>query len=223
MPEEFFSVFEDMRSEIDRLSDEVQTLNLIVGPTYQIGVVDEELPAGDFGKVRLSSPVWVTDKYELKSKPYTVKVFNPTEEAVEVDEQINCCRNQWGVWIYVVGGGGPDKSPIIPVELVQVGGTQGDGTTPATWTYDVYLAPKLSGDTTVLDAADPVATPHWYQRPNVGQVEPAFFGLAWRIKKDPPPPEPAEGEDPEDPYEYELTWINEAIIGAICEEEEPAP
>jgi len=45
-------------------------------------------------------------------------------------------------------------------------------------------------------------------------VEKANFGLAWRKSIDPVP------DPPDHPYEYELTWINEAIIGAICEEEE---
>ncbi len=230
--EEFISVFNDMRSEIDRLSEEVESLNLVVGPKFQIGVVKETLTAGDFGWVQLKSPVFTTaaeddddaeDGWELKEKRFKIKVFNPAEEDVEVDEVVTCGRNQWGKWIHIVGGGGDAKPVIIPVVLEKISGDQGDGENPATWQYDAYKAPKESGDEVILDDVDPVASPHHYARPNVGQVEPADFGLAWQIKKDPPPPEPEEGEDPEDPYEYELTWINEAIIGAICEEGEECP
>ena len=208
-------MFNNLRDDVEILRDQVETLNIMVGPKYQLGVVTEVLTSGGFGKVRLKSPVWVSgsDSYELEEKPYTVDVYNPTDEDVEVDEQVNCCVNQWGVWIYVAGGG-PDKSPIVPVTLTQSGGTQGDGTNPATWTYDITPALDPSAGV-VMSAQDPVSSPHHYQRPNVGQVEKADFGLAWRKSIEPAP------EPPAHPYEYELTWINEAIIGAICEEEEP--
>jgi hypothetical protein len=78
------------------------------------------------------------------------------------------------VWA-VVRLDGAARNQIIPVELSQVGGTQGDDQTVASWTYDV-LDP-VAGET-LETAVDPTADPHKWKRPSVGFLVAATFGYA---------------------------------------------
>jgi hypothetical protein len=111
----------------------------------------------------------------------------------------------------LLGAGSGQKGPIFPVQLEQVGGSQGDGTTMPSWTYDVTIVDGQDAGDVILTAVDPTAAPHHWRR-HIGQMAPATFGLVWRKDS-------ASGEEQ---YEYEITWINEILIAAICEEE-PAP
>ena len=79
-------------------------------------------------------------------------------------------------WALVrLGNSSSAKSAILLVTLSQVGGTQGDGENPATWTYDV--ADALSGEP-LESAVNPVANPHHWRRPVVGAMTKAGFGYA---------------------------------------------
>ena len=80
-----------------------------------------------------------------------------------------------GEVLAVVRLDGGARNQIIPVELSQVGGTQGDDQTVASWTYDV-LDP-VSGDT-LETSVDPTADPHKWKRPSVGFFVAATFGYA---------------------------------------------
>ena len=78
-------------------------------------------------------------------------------------------------WALVRLGNPPPSRSVIQVTLSQVGGTQGDGENPATWTYDV--ADALSGES-LGSAVNPVANPHHWRRPVVGAMTKAGFGYA---------------------------------------------
>jgi len=105
-----------------------------------------------------------------------------------------------------LAGSGNGIAPMIPVDLTQVGGSQGDNTASASWTYDVFLASERgTGPTAILTGVDPTSSPHQFRRPNLGQMEKATFGWVWQLADD----------------SYEIGWINEAIIAAECEEEAP--
>lgn len=94
------------------------------------------------------------------------------------------------------------QSVIFPVMLSQIGGAQGDGENPATWTYDVVDA--LSGEP-LESAVNPVAAPHRWQRPSAGTMLPATFGYA-HFQDD--------GEGGED---IVLGWINEMADLAVID------
>jgi hypothetical protein len=86
---------------------------------------------------------------------------------------------------------------IFPVNLTQVGGSQGSNQAPATWTYDV--TDTVDGET-LAGAADPVATPHRWRRPSVGYIIPATFGYAhWNTNG-----------------QLVLGWINEVADQQAC-------
>ncbi|QDU71032.1 hypothetical protein [Mucisphaera calidilacus] len=89
----------------------------------------------------------------------------------------------------------------MPVELTQVGGTQGDETGPATWTYDV-IDPVTGA--TLASAVDPMSSPHRWRRPALGQVIAADFGYAHYA------PNLAYG------YDLVLGWINETLDTQAC-------
>jgi len=91
---------------------------------------------------------------------------------------------------------------VFPVELTQVGGSQGDEENPATWTYDV--ADVVTGET-LASAVDPTASPHKWQRPSIGWMIPATFGYAHYQ------PDGAGG------WELVLGWINETVDQEACE------
>ena len=107
-------------------------------------------------------------------------------------------------WALVrLGNSSSAKSAILLVTLSQVGGTQGDGENPATWTYDV--ADALSGEP-LESAVSPVAEPHHWQRPSVGAMQPATFGYAHFQDF------PDDGEAGE---VLVLGWINEMVPSAL--------
>jgi hypothetical protein len=90
---------------------------------------------------------------------------------------------------------------VFPVELTKVGGEQGDEENPASWTYDVLDV--VTGET-LASGVDPVASPHKWQRPSVGQMIAATFGYAHY--------------QPNDAGEMELVlgWINEMVDQEAC-------
>jgi hypothetical protein len=72
-----------------------------------------------------------------------------------------------GVQWAVVRLGKPIPMHVFPVDLTQYGGEQGDEENPATWTYDVLDV--VTGET-LESGVDPVAAPHKWQRPSIGQM-----------------------------------------------------
>jgi hypothetical protein len=107
-------------------------------------------------------------------------------------------------WAVVRLGITPIAVPIrvFPVNLSQTGGSQGDESHPATWTYDVT---DVETDDTLASNVDPTSTPHRWKRPSIGQMIAADFGYAHY-------------ED--DGYGGEqlvLGWINEMVDQEACE------
>lgn len=99
---------------------------------------------------------------------------------------------QWAV----VRLGTPLAMRLFPVVLSQTGGAQGDGSTPATWTYEVQDA--LTGDV-LASGVDPVADPHQWQRPATGKMIKATYGHAHYQ------------EDGAGGHDLVLGWINEMV------------
>ena len=208
------NIIDGMRAEIEELKAEIESVRDEQIHPFYVGEVDDTIADKEIGEVTLHTVNFDNDPtLDLQARAFSVRAYNGTGESLDAGDKVNVARDAWGIWHVVSGSGGGDPI-IVPVSLTHSGGAQGDGTNPATWTYDITPALDPSAGV-VMTAEDPVAAPHHYERPNVGQVEKATFGLAWRKSIDPAPTPPAH------PYEYELTWINEAIIGAICEEEEP--
>ncbi|MDI9628234.1 MAG: hypothetical protein QM286_06780 [Acidobacteriota bacterium] len=106
-----------------------------------------------------------------------------------------------GVQWAVIRLGQPVPMHAFPVELTKVGGEQGDEENPATWTYDVLDV--VTGET-LASGVDPVASPHKWQRPSVGQMIAATFGYAHYQPND-------AGE-----MELVLSWINEMVDQEAC-------
>ena len=106
-----------------------------------------------------------------------------------------------GVQWAVIRLGQPVPMHVFPVELTQVGGEQGNEENPASWTYDVLDV--VTGET-LASGVDPVASPHKWQRPSVGQMIAATFGYAHY--------------QPNDAGEMELVlgWINEMVDQEAC-------
>ena len=80
-----------------------------------------------------------------------------------------------GVRWAIIRLGGLASQSLFPVKLTLTGGAQGSALIPATWTYDV--ADSITDESLVM-GADPVAAPHNWRRPQVGQVTSATFGAA---------------------------------------------
>jgi len=106
-----------------------------------------------------------------------------------------------GVQWAVVRLGKPIPMHVFPVDLMQYGGEQGDEENPATWTYDVLDV--VTGET-LESGIDPVAAPHKWQRPSVGQMIAATFGYAHYQ------------DDGSGNLELVLGWINEMVDQEAC-------
>lgn len=107
-----------------------------------------------------------------------------------------------GVQWAVVRLGKPIPMHVFPVDLTQYGGEQGDEENPATWTYDVLDV--VTGET-LESGVDPVAAPHKWQRPSIGQMIAATFGYAHYQ------------DDGAGGLELVLGWINEMVDQEACE------
>jgi len=107
-----------------------------------------------------------------------------------------------GVQWAVIRLGTPVPLHVIPVELQQTGGDQGDEDNPATWTYEVKDA--MTGEILAADV-DPVDAPHMWRRPDIGWMEPATFGHA-HFRDD------TYGGD-----ELVIGWINETPGQEACD------
>ena len=107
-----------------------------------------------------------------------------------------------GVQWAVVRLGKPIPMHVFPVDLTQYGGEQGDEENPATWTYDVLDV--VTGET-LESGVDPVASPHKWQRPSIGQMIAATFGYAHYQ------------DDGSGGLELVLGWINEMVDQEACE------
>ena len=103
------------------------------------------------------------------------------------------------VWA-IVRIGDSNAAAIFPVNLTQVGGVDGTGASPATWTYDVFDALPLGGFDPnlppIVSAADPTAAPSVWARPPTGSVVKATAGLAFY----------------DDSNALALAWINEVFV-----------
>ncbi|NLX59345.1 MAG: hypothetical protein GXY74_09695 [Phycisphaerae bacterium] len=108
-----------------------------------------------------------------------------------------------GVKWAVIRFGNHQPMRVFPVDLTQVGGSQGDEANPATWTYDVL---DVATGETLESAVDPTASPHKWQRPSIGQMIAATFGYAHYV--------------PNDSYGYDLVlgWINEMVEQESCDD-----
>ena len=107
-----------------------------------------------------------------------------------------------GVQWAVVRLGKPIPMHVFPVNLTQYGGEQGDEENPASWTYDVLDV--VTGET-LESGVDPVAAPHKWQRPSIGQMIAATFGYAHYQ------------DDGAGGLELVLGWINEMVDQEACE------
>jgi hypothetical protein len=107
-----------------------------------------------------------------------------------------------GVQWAVVRLGKPVPMHVFPVDLTQYGGEQGDEENPATWTYDVLDV--VTGET-LESGVDPVAAPHRWQRPSIGQMIAATFGYAHYQ------------DNGSGGLELVLGWINEMVDQEACE------
>lgn len=101
-----------------------------------------------------------------------------------------------GVQWAVVRLGLPIAMRLFPVVLSQTGGAQGDGSNPATWTYEVQDA--TTGGVLATNV-NPVADPHQWQRPATGQMLVATYGYAHYQ------------DDGAGGRELVLGWINEML------------
>jgi len=78
-------------------------------------------------------------------------------------------------WALVRLGNPAGAGTVFPVNLTQVGGSQGTTTAPASWTYDVVDA---ASGATLATAVNPTASPHKWKRPSAGWMIAATFGYA---------------------------------------------
>ena len=106
--------------------------------------------------------------------------------------------SQWAV----VRLGKPTPLHVFPVNLSQSGGTQGDESYPASWTYEVY---DVETGESLESGVDPTASPHKWKRPSIGQMIAATFGYAHYE------------DDGSGGEQLVLGWINEMVDQEACE------
>ena len=107
-----------------------------------------------------------------------------------------------GVQWAVVRLGKPIPLHVFPVNLSQTGGSQGDESYAASWTYNVY---DIESGNLLESSVDPTSTPHKWKRPSIGQMIAADFGYAHYE------------DDGSGGEQIVLGWINEMVDQEACE------
>jgi hypothetical protein len=107
-----------------------------------------------------------------------------------------------GVQWAVIRFGKPIPLHVFPVNLSQAGGSQGDESYAASWTYNVY---DIKSGILLESSVDPTSTPHKWKRPSIGQMIAADFGYAHYQ------------DDGSGGEQLVLGWINEMVDQEACE------
>ncbi len=163
---------------------------------------DEDINPNSDGKCfamfRLGTP------REFKKRTSTaITVYNHSEaKTIKEGDQFMVALDVWGTYYRIEGGGGD----LIAVDLVQTGGEQGDADNMPSWEYSIFLASDRNAVPTpdpILEDVDPTQGTHKWRR-HLGQMESATHGYGFYN---------VDGD-------FEVCWINEILIAAICEEEE---
>lgn len=79
-------------------------------------------------------------------------------------------------WCYVSIPEAPP--PLFPVSLKKTGGEAGDHKKECSFTYEVKAFPEESGAAALETGLDPTKDPSKYQRPELGKMKEANFGMA---------------------------------------------
>lgn len=128
---------------------------------------------------------------------FDIWVYNVTDKAVDGDKIVTAKYDPFGFWIVDSSTG-----TVFPVDLVQVGGANGSGAGPATYTYDVYAEDgQGAGEDPLATNIDPANGPHLMRR-HIGRMQEASKGLAHYNREN---------------GILELDWINEWIETKQCE------
>jgi len=101
-------------------------------------------------------------------------------------------------WCYVSI---PDAPPsVFPVTMRKTGGSAGDHNTKCSFTYTVKAFPEESGAPDLETGLDPTSNPSKYQRPEIGRMKEATFGLAC-----------FDGDG-----RLVIAWCNEVMVAKAC-------
>jgi hypothetical protein len=183
-------------------------------PAY--GAALEDIAAGDYGKVVVNGPAIVNiDVPSAAAYDFLQRKDMTTAGVLVGTDTATNWRILWNdpaatgttPALVFIGSGGGGPGTMVNIDLVQVGGAQGNGETMPTWTYDVFPArDRGSGPQALLTAVDPTAAPHEWRR-HLGQMEPATHGYGWYNPNG----------------DFEIGWINEILIAAICEDPPGGP
>lgn len=94
--------------------------------------------------------------------------------------------------------GGNRPGELFRVRVEQSGGTDGDDTTQASWTYNVF-----NGVRQLATDLDPLIDPSFFRRPALGSISPATYGMASFTCES-----GASG--------FSLPWVNEVPNVEVC-------
>lgn len=201
--EEYFN-YGDCLPKVDKLAPDTKDST--------IAVALEPIKSGDYGRICLAGACVANVEIPDGStyKYYDIKEFTAAGAVkgtdIDTGRRILWHDTSAGTELAYVAlnlGGGADGT-FVPIDLTQVGGAQGTNLVEASWTYDVFRADERgTGPTAILTDIDPVSGTHKFRRPNLGQMAKATHGYAYMN---------VDGD-------YEICWINEALIVAECEEE----
>lgn len=184
---------------------------------YALGITREGCPQlGDFVRLTVSgiATLLVNEVKDLAHRYITVEdpsrtvtTDKPTPiKIIYMAADIAQGEQDAKVKVFLGAGGGGGSGVAIPLKLTKNAGEQGTGTTMPTFEYEV--ADFFTGNVYYAQE-DPTALPHYWVR-HIGQMTEATFGWGFT--------------DPSNNDELIITWINEQMIAAICEEStEPPP
>jgi hypothetical protein len=181
---------------------------------YAIGITREGAPqTGDFARIITGGVATlfvneikdITHRYigvedpsrvVTSDEPSPIKIIYIAADIANGDTDVH-------VKVMLSQGGGGSGGVAIPLRMTKDGGSQGTGSDMPTFTY--LVENWLTGDFYYINE-DPTAVPHQWVR-HIGQMTEATFGWGFY--------------DSTNNDVLTITWINEQMIAAICEEEQP--
>lgn len=191
--------------------DEFRTRIHMIGEQPAVGTHDgkfcvtiDPIPDGGVGRAAVTGLVQC--QVTMNEAWHEYADITDADSAKLASGQVGKAKILWSAgttgdqWAIVDVGGGIGLHEMIPVALTQVGGTDGDEATAATWTYDVS---DLGGNV-IESALDPTATPHNASR-EIGLVTAATRGTGYYQVN-------AGGTA----IEFVLHWLDESYTAEAC-------
>jgi len=167
--------------------------------TITAGTAEASPQRIDISGRRPSNDIEPADETE-DADSFDIPVYNFVQKEIAAGEVFAVGRDAFGQYVVL-----HEQPKLELCRATQIGGSQGTGSTQASWTYDIH---SLETNEEILSDVDVNTASHPYERPDAGQLSQATYALVYS----------GDGSH-QAPGSPAIVWLNEALI--TCPPETP--